>query len=182
MEFFKKLDNKIKSFLEKQIEKQDKIILEKKNKPIITKEKGFQYSTNLKLNPNKSIDVSLYFFDLHDLIAKKNIKNSIDNNLMDYYFVLGLATQGRIDEMNELIEKFKDNEQERLYSFFLKNMPKLMKMAKIAEKVENSDIGSDLKDNETIGQYYSRKLLKRKTFMNEFEFFKNFEINKFLTL
>ena len=119
----------------------------------------------------------MYFFDLHDLIKQKNENTSLDYDLMDCYFVLGLATQGRIEEIKDSINDFKENEQDNLYNFFTTYKSQLMKMAKIAEQVENSDIGLDLKDDETIGQYTSRKLSKRKTFMSEFEFFKNLDLH-----
>ena len=53
-------------------------------------------------------------------------------------------------------------------------------MAKIAKEVDDKPIGYDLKNGESIGEYFDRKVSKRPAFMKEFEFFKNFNIEEFL--
>ena len=120
-------------------------------------------------NTNTNIEVKSNRVDLPVLVGY----NVLGDNLGLFIGPVASYNLSKDNQFND----FKENEQDNLYNFFTTYKSQLMKMAKIAEQVENSDIGLDLKDDETIGQYTSRKLSKRKTFMSEFEFFKNLDLH-----
>ncbi len=145
----------------------------------------FSFNKASKLNKKElgstktiqAISIGGYFFEKSEFIRKNrsNIPNS--QLLMDYYWILGCATQGRVDETKKGI---KEANNTPLQTFFDSYKPQVMKMAKIAKEVDDKPIGYDLKNGESIGEYFDRKVSKRPAFMKEFEFFKNFNIEEFL--
>lgn len=148
----------------------------------------------------ENTDIGMYFMDMYNAAGKrKNI--TYQHELETFYFLVGLASQGRIDEIEEIYEEEIEMVSENLVNYvfkgtnkevidegglenkwllFLKEIkPKLLKMSKIAEKVDNMSM-EDIKDGESIGEWQSRKLKKYRTFMNEFEYFKNYDIENTL--
>ncbi|MBE7686590.1 hypothetical protein F7647_11065 [Tenacibaculum piscium] len=111
-------------------------------------------------------DIGMFFMELsQSSINKGSLKK-------EYYFLLGCASQGRIEDINNYYSQLISTDFEEDYITFLNiEKKRIYKMAKIAEKIENADI-TDLKVGESIGEYTNRKLLKRKLFMNEYDYFR----------
>lgn len=123
---------------------------------------------------DKIQDVGLYFMDLEKQVEKSEHSDTIQQ----FYYLTGCASQGRLDEIKEI---YKDaNKEDLFYELATEMKPKIMKMAKIAKEVDNTGIGNDMKNGESIGEYQSRKLMKRKAFMDEFNYFKNLDLNEYL--
>ncbi len=126
---------------------------------------------------NKNVaSIGMYFMELRTELRKKNVEIENGFLLQEYYYILGCASQGRLDEMKERIL----DSDAVLGTFFATYNKQLMKMAKIAKEVDEIPIGYDLKNGESIGEYFDRKISKRPAFMKEFEFFKNFDIQQYL--
>ena len=123
---------------------------------------------------DKIQDVGLYFMDLEKQVEKSEHSDTIQQ----FYYLTGCASQGRLDEIKEI---YKDaNKEDLFYELANEMKPKIMKMAKIAKEVDNTGIGNDMKNGESIGEYQRRKLMKRKAFMDEFNYFKNLDLNEYL--
>lgn len=186
MGFFKKLDDKIKSYLEKKIKevdaKNEQLKLEHQEIKSNKKEQetnvsSLQRVSQLKVFKIKNIkDYGLFFMDLYEELKKRETIDSIrKDNYLDFFWLVGLATQGRIDEINEIIEETKIKNP-NFHKIANNYKHQLIKMAKVSKRAEESDIGDDIKIGETIGEYISRKkLLKSKVYMTEFNFFKNLD-------
>lgn len=120
-------------------------------------------------------DVGMYFMDL-----EKNVQTSEHSNtIKQFYYLLGCASQGRIDEINQIYKEAKQDD-EVFFELAKKMKPQIMKMAKIAKQVDDTNISNDMKNGESIGEYQSRKLMKRKAFMDEFNYFKKLDLNEYL--
>ncbi|MGY8911238.1 MAG: hypothetical protein ACKVIG_15470 [Flavobacteriales bacterium] len=176
MGFWNKIDNRIKSYLEKQIERQDQIQAERESKIKVSKPSKVKQTYNSqekKLDYSKITDIGLYFMELHDNFKKYGESENRDY-ILEFYWVLGCASQGRSDEVSEILKDAKNNDQ----SFYEKIQPfetQILRMTKISQKIDESDM-NDLKNGESIGEYQSRKLLKSKIFMKDFDFFNRLEI------
>lgn len=133
---------------------------------------------NIENNSNNNIAIGMYFMDIFDQLKKSRDYSETNRLLQDYYWILGCASQGRTDEVKQLI---KESKETPLSHFFDIYKPQIMKMSKIAKEVDDKPIGYDLKNGESIGEYFDRKVSKRPAFMKEFEFFKSFDIESFLT-
>lgn len=130
-----------------------------------------------KIKNNYNNAIGMYFMDLaYNLKISKDYSET-NSLLQEYYWALGCASQGRVEEVKQII---KDSSETSLADFFKIYKPQIMKMAKIAKEVDDKPIGYDLKNGESIGEYFDRKVSKRPAFMAEFEFFKNFDIQSFL--
>jgi hypothetical protein len=116
----------------------------------------------------------MYFMDLEKQVVKSEYSDTIEQ----FYYLLGCACQGRNGEVNQI---FKDAKQENnlFHKLIDKLKPQIIKMTKIAKQVEDSSM-KDMKTGESIGEYQSRKLMKRKAFMEEFNYFKNLDLNNYL--
>ena len=121
--------------------------------------------------------IGMYFMNLHSELQKKYRETENFYFLDEYYYLLGCASQGRLDEVKEIIA---NTEDELLKTFLDSFEPQILKMAKISKEVDDKPIGNDMKNGESIGEYFDRKISKRPTFMKEYEFFKNFDIHKFI--
>ncbi|MGB0884716.1 MAG: hypothetical protein ACPGTG_08355, partial [Flavobacteriales bacterium] len=107
---------------------------------------------------------------------KRYGENENKDYILDFYWLLGCASQGRIDEVNEILNEAQ-NEDDFFYDKVQSFKTQILRMTKISQKIDNSDM-NDLKNGESIGEYQSRKLLKSKRFMKEFDFFNNLEVNE----
>jgi hypothetical protein len=176
MSFFKKLSNKIDSFLQSQIDKQDLKSEELKNQKIEREKKEIE---NLVINPefkkNPSKDLGMYFMDLSKNVVSKEFNRTIS----DFYFALGCASQGRKDDFKTIYKNSK-NEDQDLYYLLTTYKERIDKMMKVSARVEAAGIGLDIRDNESTGEYESRKLNKSKVFMDEFNFFVNLSVKNVL--
>lgn len=134
--------------------------------------------------------------DMYNVVKKRG-NNAYQHELEVFYWLVGLASQGRTEEIEDIYKEEADMLAETLASYvfegtnedvidkggienrwilFLKEIkPKLMKMSEIAEKVDKMNM-EDIRVGESIGEWQSRKLKGCKTFMNEFEYFKNYDI------
>lgn len=119
-------------------------------------------------------DVGMYFMDLEKQVNKSEYSDIIQL----FYYLLGCASQGRIGEVNHIYKDAKE-ENDLFYKLIENLKPQIMKMTKIAKQVEDSSM-EDMKTGESIGEYQSRKLMKRKAFMVEFNYFKNLDLNNYL--
>ena len=136
----------------------------------------FIFSSKKSVNnkEDKIYDVGLYFMDLEKQIEESEYSDT----MRQFYYLAGCASQGRVDELKEI---YKEADREDLfYKLATEMKPKIMKMAKIAKEVDDAAIGNDMKNGESIGEYQSRKLLNRKAFMAEFNYFKNLDLNEYL--
>lgn len=193
MNILNKISAKLNNFLDKKIERMSLKQQAQELRATKNKIERTQYSRNF--------DVGIYFMDLEQYTSKR-YDIIYKHELETYYLILGLACQGRIEEIEDVYRDevenvaelladyiFNDNDERNIskrggledkYLKFLKEIkPRVMKMAKIAEKVDNMEM-NDLKDGESIGAWQSRKLKGYKTFMNEFEYFKKYDVEKFL--
>ena len=138
--------------------------------------------TTNKIIPKKSIespvlDVGMYFMNLHQALEKdiSEIPNKI--LLLDYYWTLGCASQGRITEVKSMIKESKNTPLELVFNLY---SPQILKMARIAKEVDDKPIGYDLKNGESIGEYFDRKVSKRPAYMSEFNFFKTLNVSELI--
>lgn len=129
-------------------------------------------------------EVGMFFMDLYEKEKKDtNIPSDKQNDICSFYFILGCACQGRIDEINDYYnemlgytkEEIKEEEINSKYIDFLKKeKTRVYKMAKISEKVSNLEL--NLKAGESIGEAEDKQLKKRKTFMREYHYYRNLDI------
>lgn len=129
-------------------------------------------------------EVGMFFMDLYEKAKKDtNIPFDKQNDICSFYFILGCACQGRIDEINDYYnemlgytkEEIKEEEINSKYIDFLKKeKTRVYKMAKISEKVSNLEL--NLKAGESIGEAEDKQLKKRKTFMREYHYYRNLDI------
>jgi hypothetical protein len=132
--------------------------------------------TTNKSIPKKSIespvlDVGMYFMNLHQALEKD--RSEIPNKilLLDYYWTLGCASQGRIIEVKSMIKESKNTPLELVFNQY---SPQILKMARIAKEVDDKPIGYD------IGEYFDRKVSKRPAYMSEFNFFKTLNVSELI--
>ncbi|QTV06040.1 hypothetical protein [Faecalibacter bovis] len=168
MNIFKKISKKIDSFLINQIDKQDEILkkqqLEKKE--IKLNDKNLNINVSYTPNPNKSIDLGLYFMDISKELSRSNKGKS------ELAFYLGLATQGRLDEAGNIIDLIDHYNSE--YLEFIERFKKdINSINRTSLLIHEKGIDTSLKNNETIGQYYSRKLSQNKSFIEKFNTIKD---------
>lgn len=134
----------------------------------------FGSKTKKSFTYTSSLDYGMYFMDLHE----KTKRNRTDNNsylISEFYYVIGCASQGRTDEIKEILNESKEKNTE-LYLLINHFKLRIDRMAKVGKRIEEAEIGYDMKNNESIGEYQSRKLAKSKVFMEEFNFFKNLDL------
>lgn len=134
----------------------------------------FSLKKKVKEDSGEILDVGLYFMDLQ----KEASINKSSYVLEQFYYILGCACQGRVDELKTIVKETNDDDE--LYDLIQEFKPRIMKMAKIAKEVTGAGISNDMKEEETLGQYESRKLMKRNAFATEFNYFKNLDINNHL--
>lgn len=125
-------------------------------------------------------DVGMYFMEVHEGYRKNNNVQSVYNeSIEDFYFVLGCASQGRLDDIKEIYKNAKQ-ENQLLFNLITDFKPQIDKMTKVSKRVSDAKIGYDMKDGESIGEYESRKLKRSKVFMTEFNYFKNLDLISYL--
>lgn len=127
-------------------------------------------------NPEPSpIDIGMYFMDQYAATQKRRDIFEIKHDLLEYYFLLGLASQGRTSEITETYIRAEKDFNKAFVDFLNEIKPRLLKMNKVSEKVAQMRI-TDIKSGESVGEWQNRKVKPHKTFMDEFEYFKNFDI------
>lgn len=129
-------------------------------------------------------EVGMFFMDLYEKTKKDTrIPFEKQDDICSFYFILGCACQGRIDEIddyyNEMLGYTKEEiEEEEINSkyieFLKKEKTRVYKMAKISEKVSNLEL--NLKVGESIGEAEDKQLKRRKTFMREYHYYRNLDI------
>lgn len=125
---------------------------------------------------NNEVEIGMFFMNESTRIEKSSF--DVDKRLIaDYYFALGCASQGRLDETKEWLEGFKST---KLSQFCKDHSSQILKMARIAKEVDDKPM-IGIRNGETTGQYFDRMVSKRPAFMKEFEYFKNFDIQKYLS-
>lgn len=136
-------------------------------------------SIEIKAPLVKGTDIGMYFMELHDRIKKqRDYESEFQETIVEFYYLLGCASQGRTDEIKEIYKDSK-NENQDLYKLITSFKPQIDKMSKVSKRIADADIGYDMKDGESIGEYESRKLMKSKVFMEEFTFFKNLNLQHY---
>lgn len=129
-------------------------------------------------------EVGMFFMDLYEK-AKKGIDIPFEKqkDVSDFYFILGCACQGRIDEINDYYKEMlgytkaeiqAEEINSKYIDFLKKEKTRVYKMAKISEKVSNLEL--NLKAGESIGQAEDKQLKRRKTFMREYHYYRNLDI------
>lgn len=118
-------------------------------------------------------DVGMYFMNLHQTLEKNRSEIPNKKVLLDYYWTLGCASQGRVNEVKAMFKECKNTPLEKVFNQY---SPQILKMAKIGKEVDDKPIGHDLKNGESVGEYFDRKVSKRPAYMTEFNFFKNLDI------
>lgn len=173
MGFFKRIDDKFKKYLESKIANLDrKIELQKELE--IQANMSNEVEVDFK-NLYKNKSVGMYFMDIEkEIKLKLRSKPEKNDELLDFCYTLGCASQGRI---REVIGYFEDIEKTDKLNEFLIYKPRVMRMVKASQKITESQM-SDMKINESIGDYENRKLLQSKTFMKEFHFFFNLKLEE----
>ncbi|NDV97408.1 hypothetical protein D0T84_21275 [Dysgonomonas sp. 521] len=138
--------------------------------------------TNQTVKKHKTKNPGMYFMELYEeteQIRKSSIEN-IDNphyiHLSNWYLILAYACQGRICDIDDMYDYYKDEfcEFNETYIRLLQSEKKqIYAMARIAKRIDDSDM-SDMKDNESIGEYTDRKLQKNKAFMEKYNYYLNY--------
>ncbi len=122
-------------------------------------------------------NIGMYNMELYQ--KHKKLFEDYDRYASIYNKLIGLACQGRIEEIKEIFteELIEDEFESEFIQLMKDNKKKLLSMGKMALKVEDNLEG--MKTGESIGEYTDRKLLKKKAFMTHYDFFNSFDLKAF---
>lgn len=157
------------------------ILFSKKKSNVITTK------ANIPTDRRNSKSPGMCFMEMYEMADKERrlntetISSPYYEHLLNWYWTIALACQGRITELDDIYEDIKSKECElhEQYKSLLKAEKKqLYAMARIAQRIEDSNM-SDMKTGESIGEYTDRKLLKSKTFMEKYQYYLNFDFKSF---
>ena len=137
----------------------------------------------------KNREIGMYNMNLSDFYKKNyNLENINTSLLTDYHFFLGVCFQGRYNEFKEVfnsIEKesslYNNYLEFKVKEYILSQREDLKRACLIAKQQGDKGIGMDMKVNESVGEYFDRKIQKNKTFMKIFDDINNNDFEKIFT-
>lgn len=119
----------------------------------------------------KKDSILFFFMDLQEETSRnsKKIGYFKAGILGDYYFMLGCACQGRIDDYRGLYEDLMDEEIDKFSVHLRQIKPYLETISEISKNLDNSKTAiQEAKDGETSGECLNRLLKKDAVFMKNY--------------
>jgi len=149
---------------------------------LFTNNKEF-YNLNKKRDKSKKLNRHSMIRNIGMYNMKKS--ETYDNQLLkNIHYFLGVTFQGRFEEFENLIWEILNEKtiygvpiNNNIQNIFIENKDRLITACKIAKKYDDK-IGYDLKESETIGEYFDRKIEKNKKFMEIFTYINNIDFEK----
>lgn len=127
-------------------------------------------------------EIGMYNMNLHGYYKKQlsATRNQLYKYLSAYNEIVALACQGRIEEIEDIYSNELNAETYHgSFNQLMKQKKKqIMSMAKTAKKVDESKM-TDLRNGESVGEYFDRKILKRSSFMELYNEMNDFDMAKY---
>lgn len=134
-------------------------------------------STNKKQKDINKESMGMFFFDVSSILMKDLKISYQDRQTAEYYyFMLGVACQGRTDEIENNYSEFLKHKPE--FKYHLEELkPHLYKISSIAKEINSQRLKCEI--GESVGEFLDRKYSENEVYCKEFSKLKSLYIKDF---